>query len=47
MQIAEMADAAGVSSTTFTAIEMNGDSAPEKTLTRLAEALGVDIDDLE
>lgn len=47
MQIAELADAAGVSSPTLAAIEMNGDSAPEKTLTRLAEALGVDIDDLK
>lgn len=47
MQIAELADAAGVSSPTLTAIEMNGDSAPEKTLTRLAEALDVDVDDLK
>lgn len=46
MQIAELADAAGVSSITLTDIEMNGSSSSEKILKHLAEALGVHVDEI-
>lgn len=46
MQIAELADAAGVSSTWLADIEMNGSSSSEKILKHLAEALGVHVDEI-
>lgn len=46
MQIAELADAAGISSTTLPDIEMNGSSSSEKILKHLAEALGVHVDEI-
>lgn len=47
MQIVELADAAGVSSTWLTDIEMNGSSSSsEKMLKHLAEALGVHVDEI-
>ncbi len=46
MQIAELADAAGISSTTLPDIEMNGSSSSEKILKHLAEALRVHVDEI-
>lgn len=46
MQIAELADAAGVSPTRLTDIEMNDSSSSEKVLKHLAEALGVHVDEI-
>lgn len=46
MQIAELADAAGVSSITLTGIEMNSSSSSEKILKHLTEALGVHVDEI-